>query len=223
MKKYKAILFLVLVLTINLNYAQQKGAVKLEAIGQEYKGETKKGLANGQGKALGIEDVYEGEFKKGLPHGQGTYTWGNGSYYIGEFSKGEMDGKGKKITLDGNKAIVKTEDGYFKDNEYLGKYKEPYKVISDSGIRNIDFQKKAGTLNQVSFEVYSNGAQISSGVLDISDNKNSLVEVIANVKTITNANFPLERIEVSFTISNVRYNAVFDIYQKGNWHVVISV
>ena len=218
--KYKGILFLTVLLTFNYSYSQKtKKAVKLEAISLIYDGELKKGLANGNGEAKGNEDTYKGEFKKGYPHGEGTYTWGNGNIYVGEFSKGKMDGKGKLI----NASLKIAQEGYFKGNEYIGIHKDPYEIITDGGARSINFQKKGGNLNQITFELFSNGVPISSGVLNIRDNNNTLIETVNGYKTLTNANFPLERIEVSFSVDKATYQIIFNMYQQGNWHVIISV
>ena len=58
-----------------------------------YTGKCKKGLAHGQGKAVG-KDTYEGSFKKGYPHGNGTYTWSTGETYVGRWKMGESDSEG---------------------------------------------------------------------------------------------------------------------------------
>ncbi|WP_405291796.1 hypothetical protein [Algibacter sp. Ld11] len=221
--KQLSIVILTLVFSFSNAQKTKKNPVKVDAINSKYEGETKKGLANGKGKATGTEDSYEGAFKKGYPHGEGTYTWANGNTYVGEFSKGSLNGKGKLIVLKADKSIDKIEEGYFKDNEYIGLYKDPYKIISDGGVRNTIFQKRSGELNQLTFEVFSNGVAVPLNKLEITDLNNSLVQVINNLKTISNINFPLKRVQVRFSIDNANYDLIFDLYQKGNWHLTISV
>ena len=222
MRYILSVLMLIFSFGFTLQQEPEKKQVLMESIDVKYEGETKKGLAHGKGKAFGESDSYEGEFRKGYPHGEGTYTWGNGNKYTGQFSKGKKDGKGELI-IKGTDNTVTIQTGYFRDNEYVGLYKDPYKIISDGGVRNVDFQKKASTLNQLSFEVYSNGVPVSSGILNIRDKNNTMVETIAGTKTLTNANFPLERVEVSFTVNKLSYTLIFDLYEKGNWNVVITI
>ena len=54
--------------------------VLLPQIAGSYEGECKKGLAEGMGKAQGI-DFYEGYFKKGYPDGHGKYAWKDGATF----------------------------------------------------------------------------------------------------------------------------------------------
>lgn len=219
----KILIVSIFMLICSLGHAQKTKQVLLASINSKYEGETKKGLANGEGKAWGETDIYEGEFKKGYPHGDGSYVWGNGNKYTGEFSKGEMDGKGELTILSADKSTSKIQKGYFKDDEYIGLYEDPYKIISEGGARNVHLEKKAGTLNELSFEVFANGAQLSSGILAIRDKNNTLIKTIAGVKTMTDINFPLEQVEVSFRFDNINYKVIFDLYQEGTWKVVISV
>lgn len=122
------------------------------------------------------------ELFKGYPHGEGVYIWGNGNKYTGEYSKGERDGKGELRIKRKDNLPDSIQLGYFKDNEYIGIYKEPYKIISEGGVRNVSFDKKAGALNQLCFEVYSNGVSVSSGKLKIQDKNNTLIETIGGSK-----------------------------------------
>jgi len=70
------VLFLSLIFFIKENIsAQEKNRpckVSLASIANEYTGDCKNGLANGQGTAKGIHR-YVGNFKEGLPDGNGTY------------------------------------------------------------------------------------------------------------------------------------------------------
>lgn len=190
-------------------------------LNSRYEGELRKGLAHGEGKAWGETDYYEGRFKKGYPHGDGTYTWGNGNIYKGEFVKGEMEGYGKLVIKNAAK-IDSVLNGYFKANQYVGIYKEPYRVRSEQGIRKIEFQKRADARNQVSIMVYANGNQIYSGV-NISDPNNTMVDVVNRNFVLTNVVYPLKQVDVSFTYDSMSYFLQFEIYEKGSWVVIISV
>lgn len=212
---------LILISTTCFSQKKAKNPVTLKALSEKYEGDTKKGLANGEGKASGSEDSYEGNFKKGLPHGEGTYIWGNGNKYIGEFSKGRMNGEGE-LFIKGKNNIVSVQAGYFKDNEYLGKYKSPYKVLSEVGVRSVDFQEQGTNLNQVTFEVYLNGKMVDIRELEIRDDNSSIVADVNGYKALTNTVFPLKNVELSFEIDGTTYKVVFEIYKKADWKVVIS-
>jgi len=194
--------------------------VKLTELSEKYEGECKKGYAHGKGKAWGKTDFYEGEFKKGLPHGYGIYKWANGNTYHGNFSKGHMDGEGKLTSTrpSGEKEIKK---GFFKKGKYLGTYKIPYKVISQQGIRTINFQENSLNQNEVRVTIYSNGIKITPS-LQIIDTNNTRTEN-RNGTILTNVIFPLKRVDVSFNVDSFSYKAVFDIYKEGNWEVIISL
>ena len=110
-------------------YAQDCEVLK-ESISETYEGDCKKGKAHGKGTAKG-EDSYTGEFRKGLPHGFGKYTWGDGKVYEGDFKNGSMEGEGKMtISLESKADSVVT--GFWKEDKYLGKYKDVYKEHSRS-------------------------------------------------------------------------------------------
>ena len=74
----------------------------------KYTGDSKKGVAHGNGKSVGI-DTFEGKFRKGIPQGKGTYIFGEevefrgtaykkGDKYVGSFSDGLFIGEGKVIS-----------------------------------------------------------------------------------------------------------------------------
>ena len=77
----------------SLMHAQDQCKVLVPELEGTYIGKCRKGLAHGNGKAVGV-DSYEGKFSKGLPNGTGKYTWADGRIFEGEWSKGELDGKG---------------------------------------------------------------------------------------------------------------------------------
>ncbi len=196
--------------------------VLIPTINKKYKGNVKKGLAHGEGEAWGETDHYKGMFKKGYPHGKGIYTWGNGNKYNGEFVKGKMSGQGElRIKQETKPDSVLT--GYFKNNDYIGKYKEPYRTFSEQGIRKVDFQKNAGEINQVAIMVYAGGQQIAAQQISVRDPKNTIKENRGGNLTLTNVVFPLEQVNVSFSVGQFSYNLTFEIFEEGNWTVIISV
>jgi hypothetical protein len=92
MKKLITSILSVIILS-SLAFAQNECKVLVPELQGQYKGECKKGLADGEGSAQG-EEKYVGNFKKGLPHGFGVYFYKNGSNYVGSFKKGVRDGYG---------------------------------------------------------------------------------------------------------------------------------
>lgn len=97
MKKITSLLVLIFVCSL-WTHAQFNCKVMVEALQGQYNGDCKKGLANGEGSAKGV-DTYVGSFKKGYPHGFGVYTFANGSTYIGNYRKGLKDGYGLLNTI----------------------------------------------------------------------------------------------------------------------------
>jgi hypothetical protein len=83
---------------------------------EEYKGEFRKGLFNGQGIQTWVTgDTYEGSFKNSKTEGQGTYKWADGSIYQGSFKDGLFEGQGTLTLADGTKY-----EGSFKENKAHG-------------------------------------------------------------------------------------------------------
>lgn len=97
MKKITSLLVFIFVCSL-WAHAQFNCKVMVEALQGQYNGDCKKGLANGEGSAKGV-DTYVGSFKKGYPHGFGVYTFANGSTYIGNYRGGLKDGYGLLNTI----------------------------------------------------------------------------------------------------------------------------
>ncbi len=119
---------------ISGNSQEVTGPVLKKELAGKYEGELKKGLAHGQGTAIGSE-AYTGHFSKGFPDGEGTYTFENGDVYRGGFSKGLFSGKGaltyKKATGD---SIV---EGFWQGGKYVGKKMiAPYEISNKTGSAN---------------------------------------------------------------------------------------
>lgn len=116
------------IVTMNAVIAQEPDCkVLLDSLKGTYTGGCKKGKADGEGKAVGI-NTYEGEFKNGLPEGKGKYTWSNGDYYYGSWKKGMKEGKGQLHQFsDGKENLV---EGYWKKDQYRGEYENPFVITN---------------------------------------------------------------------------------------------
>lgn len=224
--KYSIVVGIILsicVCGVSIAQNSDKNPVLVKSISKKHEGKTKRGLANGFGKAYGEEDVYEGDFKKGYPYGKGIYTWGNGNTYSGEFSKGQMDGEGTLVMKRGNQLQDSVLTGYFDKDKYLGKFKDPYLVTYTSGVRSVEFQNNdAATLNQIKFMFYANGRLIQPS-LNVQDVNNTLWQNIGGYDTMVNVNYPLKDVELSFTNGSLNYSFRFNIYKEGSWIAVISL
>ena len=127
-------LSIIIVLSFALFYQvnAQDCKVLYPSLKGEYVGKCKKGLAHGQGKAVGV-DSYEGRFKKGLPDGYGVYTYSaSGDIYKGSWKEGKQEGKGV-LYLKGseNDQLI----GYWKNDKYAGKTKPvAYKVTKMTSV-----------------------------------------------------------------------------------------
>lgn len=203
-----------------ITYGVNDCKVKLSELNQKYEGECKRGLAHGIGKAWGESDFYEGEFKKGLPHGKDTYTWGNGNVCIGDFKKGMMDGEGNLTFKDASGEIT-VKKGFFDNGEFLGEHKNPYKIVSQSGILIINLIENRQQVNEVRISIFNNGNEIFPQ-LDIRDLNNTNIEM-RNGVVLTNVKYPLKQLEVRFTVDSFSYNAILDIYKEGNWQINLAL
>lgn len=135
-------------------FSQSDCKVLMESISGDYQGECKRGKAHGKGIAKGT-DQYQGNFKRGYPHGEGTYTWANGDVYKGQWRKGQRDGKGTYTFKMGEKDS--TLVGYWKNDEYIGKYKgEGYNIIRKYSVERVSF-RRVGDENRVEIGFYQNG------------------------------------------------------------------
>lgn len=210
------ILTLLFLIAVNTVFFAQKCKVKDDNLNKKYEGECKKGLAHGYGKAWGEDAFFEGEFRKGVLHGNGVYVWKNGNKYSGHFVKGKFEGKGELIKAD----LV--QKGYFKKGKYIGEYKTPYKVISKKGIRTVSFLKQQQDINEVEIRIFNNGVLINTDVRII-DTNNTFVENNGSILTMKDIKFPLKKVELFFTVDSFSYSLNFEIYQKGNWQVNISL
>jgi hypothetical protein len=156
----------------------------------QYNGECKKGLANGEGSAKGV-DTYRGEFKKGYPNGFGVYTFKNGSNYIGHFRKGKKDGYGLLNTISEAGGLSQDYGLWLADSLIIpNDSKALFKVKYRKGIKLIDprLNRDKAVKNQVWVNFFVNGvpdktvlvskAEISSGK-QLDTKKRSLNTLVA--------------------------------------------
>ena len=208
-------LFIILMITFSYSaYAQSDCDVKLKAISGTYTGECKKGLANGVGKAVGT-DQYEGEFKKGLPHGNGIYTWANGNQYEGEFTKGEKEGKGV-LTMKTVAGKDSTLTGFWKDDEYIGKYEKPYVIINrGKSISNITVDYLSSHTQAIEVTLKVNGIVKTSPVLNFNTKvgKYGAVHTKARSAVINNVEYPFR--------ANIN-GLEIEFFKEGYWQITIE-
>ena len=146
-------------------HAQDECEVLVPELIGSYSGKCKRGLAHGEGKAVGV-DSYEGKFSKGLPNGSGKYTWADGRIFEGEWSRGELDGKGIMTYPEELGDSVVT--GFWKAGKYVGKELiPPYRLISKRGVTRYSISKLNETTNGVRVGLFQAG-NFNAGVEDFS-------------------------------------------------------
>jgi hypothetical protein len=191
--------------------------VKMKTINKTYKGDCKKGKANGQGEAKGV-DTYVGEFKKGLPHGKGTYTWSKEQKtFDGFWEKGKMNGEGTMTFLKNDSIIT----GFWSKNKYIGKYKKPYVVGQKSNlITNTFINNNDQNLNAIRFYITFNNTKVNKPNVTfvIKEGNYQQLNVLDEFTLLENVTFPFK--------ARVNYNREFfdlEIYQPGLWFVNVSI
>lgn len=194
----------------------------------EYRGECKKGLADGEGSALG-KHIYEGKFKKGYPHGQGKYIWAGDDYYEGSFKKGKRSGYGKHyLIIDGKSSFI---EGYWKNDAYIGKEKkvQNYSTVRKTGIDRVSYiYKGAGDgTNEIMIRFKRGGGGSRSMVSGISTHASSgdLVDQ-GEQYGFENVTFPFKA-SMSFSVPSKMNTMMilatlnFEIMKDGSWDVII--
>lgn len=214
MKKISLIVLAVFAISV-LHIQAQDCKVKLEAISGTYEGGCKKKLADGEGEAKGT-DTYKGEFKKGLPHGMGIYTWANLNVYEGTFVKGKMEGEGKFTSKSDAEVIT----GFWKDNEYVGKDKDPFKVLSrGTTTKSVKGRRLSGDKNQVDIVYQNQGKRVSTKRIALRKMDGSFGTILQNgfKKEIQSVVYPFRVMvtgEGSFE---------FQISQPGHWELTVEL
>jgi hypothetical protein len=206
------ILFHILLITFSstlITQDQNDCKVLLEAISGSYEGDCKRGLASGQGIAQG-EDRYEGSFKKGLPDGEGTYTWNNGDVYTGTFKKGMKEGEGK-LTYHPERHPDSVLVGFWKKDEYLGRYEEPYNVLSKTGpVNRIVIRKLGATPNDIQIR----------GDMEMLRER-GVNSAYFNGSGFDNVQFPFT-MDMEASYANVPVSFKVIIYEPGRWEVGVN-
>lgn len=199
--------------------AQDDCLVLVPRIGVTYTGSCRKGLANGQGEAIGL-DHYIGEFKRGYPEGFGTYRWQTGETYVGEWQKGLRNGQGtytyKYIDRD------TTITGLWKDDKYVGLEEiKPYQIEYRSGIGRVSCFR-TGDRPYVRY-VFSRG-NISNLIMQGSSGTENFITSFTGYDQVK---FPFKG-TLKFTAPNAWMTAMLicelrlTINQPGAWVVTIS-
>ncbi|MDN5200668.1 hypothetical protein QQ008_04830 [Fulvivirgaceae bacterium BMA10] len=202
------------------SYGQAPCKVLSESLNQSYAGACKKGLANGEGVAEGV-DKYQGQFKKGLPDGYGKYTWANGNVYEGNFKKGLKEGEGI-LTFNNGERKGTTQKGFWKKNKYIGLFKDPYKVHSRSPlVTNVRIAPAQGNEeNVIEVTINSKGKTVNNPQFDIDLVSGNFVRVqpfnlAAKIYGVT---FPFR-----CTLTHSGESTNFEIKQAGSWSITIDM
>ncbi len=223
-KSLKVQLFLLALFSLVVNVQAQDACKVLQAgIDSIYVGKCKKGLAHGDGLAIGT-DRYEGRFKQGYASGTGTYTWSTGETYTGNFVDGLRDGEGVyHYNINGQETTL---EGVWKDDVYIGEKLKKPAVRQSVSIDRHTFRKNAGSKNRVLIDFFQNG-----------DRNNGL----SNVMFTTTSGYPADlgqsrgydevTFPVTITVKYDTYNKLhtsiihcifdFTIYEPGDWRVEI--
>lgn len=201
--------------------AQSNCKVLLPEIDSVYGGKCKKGLANGQGIALG-KDSYEGKFKKGWPDGFGVYTWSTGEVYEGNFLEGVKDGEGIYRFFANGKDTVLV--GLWKDDVYIGPKPLKPKVNQSVAIDRYTFRKNSDAQNRVLIDFRQNGGQNSNvtGLLITADSGYECT--LGKTIGFKDMTFPVTMLVKYTTPNKLQTRLVycifeFTIYEPGDWAV----
>ncbi len=162
----KLLLHVILLLVLSNSLAQSCVVSVNELVGQ-YTGGCKKGKAEGQGTAIGI-DKYTGTFKNGQPHGRGKYEWKSGGFYDGFWKDGLFDGPGtlqRPHEAERDSMIIR--EGFWKKGRYVGRYEKPFLVnMLTNNISDVNVRKLNNSQSHIVVAVKSiTGGAASSGVV----------------------------------------------------------
>jgi hypothetical protein len=209
-------LFLSIVLFSAPIFSNAQCKVQVKELKAEYTGDCKKGKAHGQGEAKGT-DSYKGEFSKGYPNGEGTYTWANGNVFIGTFKKGKKSGKGKLVVKETGEEVV----GYWKNDEYIGKSKTPYKINQKpASAATVSFRRSGGDKDEIIVEYYKGGKILRDRKLKVTPLEGNYSNLVSN-STINQ----LQQVTYPFAgmIDVDGQNLNFIITQSGSWKIKINL
>lgn len=214
MRTLKVYMALLLVAAAPALYAQDC-KVLLAPINQSYEGECKRGKADGEGAAVGL-DRYTGHFKKGYPHGEGVYTYNNGDVYKGTFVKGLKNGKGTLTKADGS-----VKEGFWKEGDYTGLYKTPYKKLDKSqNISSYTIATAKFNTNTIRFYVKEDQNNVRNpGANIVLHNGNYTNEVkTRDYLELLGVTFPFKA-KIYFNQDYIE----FEIFNSGSWNITTSI
>ena len=220
---FLAILSLLPVMSL-ISYAQDKDCkVLMQNIGDFYDGDCRRGLAEGNGKASGI-DSYNGHFRKGLPDGQGTYIWATGEKYTGEWKKGLREGRGiYNFKSHGRDTVI---TGIWREDKYMGeKIVDPYVIEYRNSIGRVSCMR-VGDRPYVKYVFSRNGAP-SNGISNLLLQGSSGSEKMsASFTGFEQVEFPFKG-KVSYQAPNSWMSAILNcelrivINEPGSWVVTM--
>jgi len=216
--------FSLLISLTHISYSQSENCKVLKPeIATSYSGECKKGLANGNGIAVGT-DKYEGKFKDGLPQGNGTYRYANGDVYEGDFKLGMRSGNGKfTFKFLGRDS---TYMGMWKEDQLVKKIVPPAYLIS----QKLNLQRYTVTKikpgSRVMFSFMQNGANNRSVTgLSFAESSGTLLS-IGQDQGFDNIQFPFNCKVTYNTLNSFRSastNIIFEIQinEPGQWMITL--
>lgn len=146
MKRYTLLLISAMLIVMSSSLFAQDCAILDSSIAEKYSGKCKKGLAQGEGIAEGV-NKYQGNFKKGMKHKKGTYTWADGGVYTGEFFEDKMHGEG--VYIDKDSLITR---GYWKNDKFVGLTIDDfngYKILSYTNLLSKPRFRKMGEGDEI--------------------------------------------------------------------------
>jgi hypothetical protein len=219
-KRIIGILFFLFAFSLTLR-SQDSCKVLLPALQGTYQGDCKRGLAHGDGYAVG-KDKYKGHFKKGYPDGMGTYVWADGSIYTGAWKMGKREGEGSfTFWIDGHDSTL---TGLWKDDEYIGKAVRKPTVTMNKFVDSYSFQKLVGAQDQVYIKFIQNGNYNTRVENVMLQSSSGTLTQRGQYRGFDNVIFP-----VTITVRYDTYNKMgtrvincfieFTIYEPGDWLV----
>ncbi|WP_339753479.1 hypothetical protein [uncultured Winogradskyella sp.] len=223
---FKSYLLYMFLMIYGITFGQKKESCKvlLTEISDSYKGDCKDGLADGKGRAKGI-DVYKGKFKNGLPDGKGKYEYENGNVFTGKFKNGLKHGEGKFVySLAGNSY---TQKGYWVNGDYVGLSNPElsHRIIMKNGVDKIDVNKLSGDIEKIKVSFYALLIKYVPLGLKISSSSGQVTQTGQDF-FITNSSIGPNFIDIEYIVKKAGQNKIclvsFEIIQRGNYEVVIT-
>tara|TARA_R110002049_G_scaffold91361_1_gene227798 strand:+ start:149 stop:796 length:648 start_codon:yes stop_codon:yes gene_type:complete len=209
-----------------VTFAQKNKSCKVlvPEISESYKGGCKDSLADGKGRAKGI-DIYKGEFKNGLPDGKGKYEYENGNVFTGNYKDGLKHGEGKFVYSVAGKSY--TQKGYWANGDYVGLSNPEisHRVIMTTGVDKIDVNKLNGDINKIKISFYAMLIKNVPLGLKISPSSGQVTQTAQDF-FITNSSLGSNFIDIEYTIIKAGQKKVclvsIEIIQNGNYEVIVT-